>query len=148
MSPFGLKFSQIILHTETSKQMYNWSFLLKFCTSQHSYPVPLISHFYNAAFSPWESTTFQCIIFLYHLIFFLHPLSVLIFLPVLHNFLIKTVLNASFLLCNVINFTNKSIFTVWFTCIFKTHIPWTHPIQCTQQRHGFPSEPRMDRSIE
>ena len=27
MSPFGLKFSQIILHTETSKLMYNWSFL-------------------------------------------------------------------------------------------------------------------------
>ena len=27
MRPFGLKFSQIILHTETSKQMYNWSFL-------------------------------------------------------------------------------------------------------------------------
>ena len=28
MSPFGLKFSQMILHTETSKLMYNWSFLL------------------------------------------------------------------------------------------------------------------------
>ena len=27
MSPFGLKFSQMILHTETSKMMYNWSFL-------------------------------------------------------------------------------------------------------------------------
>ena len=27
MSPFGLKFSQMILHTETSKLMYNWSFL-------------------------------------------------------------------------------------------------------------------------
>ena len=27
MSPLGLKFSQIILHTETSKLMYNWSFL-------------------------------------------------------------------------------------------------------------------------
>ena len=27
MSPFGLKFSQMILHTETSKVMYNWSFL-------------------------------------------------------------------------------------------------------------------------
>ena len=26
-SPFGLKFSQMILHTETSKLMYNWSFL-------------------------------------------------------------------------------------------------------------------------
>ena len=26
MSPFGLKFSQMIFHTETSKQMYNWSF--------------------------------------------------------------------------------------------------------------------------
>ena len=27
MSPFGLKFSQMILHTKTSKLMYNWSFL-------------------------------------------------------------------------------------------------------------------------
>ena len=27
MSPFGLKFSQMILHTETSKLMYNASFL-------------------------------------------------------------------------------------------------------------------------
>ena len=27
MSPFGLKFSQMILHIETSKLMYNWSFL-------------------------------------------------------------------------------------------------------------------------
>ena len=27
MCPFGLKFSQMILHTETSKLMYNWSFL-------------------------------------------------------------------------------------------------------------------------
>ena len=27
MSPFGLEFSQMILHTETSKLMYNWSFL-------------------------------------------------------------------------------------------------------------------------
>ena len=27
MSPFGLKFSQMILHTEASKLMYNWSFL-------------------------------------------------------------------------------------------------------------------------
>ena len=27
MSPFGLKFSQMILHTETSKQMCNWFFL-------------------------------------------------------------------------------------------------------------------------
>ena len=26
-SPFGFKFSQMILHTETSKPMYNWSFL-------------------------------------------------------------------------------------------------------------------------
>ena len=41
MSPFGLKFSQMILHTETSKLMYNLSFLFVVCTSQHSYPVPL-----------------------------------------------------------------------------------------------------------
>ena len=27
-SPFGLKFSQMILNTETSNLMYNWSFLL------------------------------------------------------------------------------------------------------------------------
>ena len=27
MSPFGLKFSPMILHTETSKLMYNWSYL-------------------------------------------------------------------------------------------------------------------------
>ena len=27
MSPFGLRFSQMILHAETSKLMYNWSFL-------------------------------------------------------------------------------------------------------------------------
>ena len=30
MSPFGLKFSQMILHTETSNLMYNWSFLFIF----------------------------------------------------------------------------------------------------------------------
>ena len=29
MSLFGLKFSQMILHTETSKLMYNWSFLFE-----------------------------------------------------------------------------------------------------------------------
>ena len=29
MSPFGLKFSQMILHTKTSKLMYNWSFLFE-----------------------------------------------------------------------------------------------------------------------
>ena len=29
MSPFRLKFSQMILHTETSKMMYNWSFLFE-----------------------------------------------------------------------------------------------------------------------
>ena len=29
MSPFGLKFSQMILHTETSKLVYNWSFLFE-----------------------------------------------------------------------------------------------------------------------
>ena len=29
MSPFWLKFSQMILHTETSKLMYNWSFLFE-----------------------------------------------------------------------------------------------------------------------
>ena len=27
MNPFGLIFLQMILHTETSKLMYNWSFL-------------------------------------------------------------------------------------------------------------------------
>ena len=27
MSPFGLKFSQMVLHTETSKLMYIWSFI-------------------------------------------------------------------------------------------------------------------------
>ena len=27
MSSFGLQFSQMILHPETSKPMYNWSFL-------------------------------------------------------------------------------------------------------------------------
>ena len=27
MSPFGLKFSEMILHTETSNLMYNWFFL-------------------------------------------------------------------------------------------------------------------------
>ena len=29
MSPIGLKFSQMILHAETSKLMYNWSFLFE-----------------------------------------------------------------------------------------------------------------------
>ena len=29
MSLFGLKFTQMILHTETSKLMYNWSFLFE-----------------------------------------------------------------------------------------------------------------------
>ena len=42
MSLFGLKFSQVILHTETSKLVYNLILsLFEFCTSQHSYPVPL-----------------------------------------------------------------------------------------------------------
>ena len=29
MSPFGLKFPQLILHTQTSKLMYNWPFLFE-----------------------------------------------------------------------------------------------------------------------
>ena len=29
ISPFGLKLSQMILHAETSKLMYNWSFLFE-----------------------------------------------------------------------------------------------------------------------
>ena len=29
MGPFGLKFSQMILHTETSELMYNWYFLFE-----------------------------------------------------------------------------------------------------------------------
>ena len=29
MNPFGLKFSQMILHTETSTLMYNWFFLFE-----------------------------------------------------------------------------------------------------------------------
>ena len=29
MSQFGLKFSQMILHTQTNKLMYNWSFLFE-----------------------------------------------------------------------------------------------------------------------
>ena len=44
MSPFGLKFSQTIFHTETSNLMYNLSFLFEVLhkpTAQHSYPVPL-----------------------------------------------------------------------------------------------------------
>ena len=37
----GLKFSQMILHTETSNRCTIEPFSLKLCTSQHSYPVPL-----------------------------------------------------------------------------------------------------------
>ena len=38
MSLFGLKFWLMILHTETSKLMYNWSFLFVVLHKQHSYP--------------------------------------------------------------------------------------------------------------
>ena len=42
MSPFGLKFSQMILHTETSKLMYNLSFLFVVLHKPRLlYPVPL-----------------------------------------------------------------------------------------------------------
>ena len=52
MSPFGLKFSQMILHTERSKLIYNWSFLFEvlhkptllpstFNIDQPSYPAAL-----------------------------------------------------------------------------------------------------------
>ena len=37
MSPFGLKFSQMIIHTETSKLMYNWSFLFVHWASKETY---------------------------------------------------------------------------------------------------------------
>ena len=51
-NPFGLQFSQMILHTETSKLMYNWSFLfVQFCTSQHSYPVPLSTSWSESSFA-------------------------------------------------------------------------------------------------
>ena len=43
MCPFGLKFSQKILHTETSKLMFNWSFL---CVVLHK-PTLLPSTFNN-----------------------------------------------------------------------------------------------------
>ena len=45
MSPFGLKFSQMILHTENTKtDVQLILFSQKFYTNQHSYPVPLKEH--------------------------------------------------------------------------------------------------------
>ena len=45
MSLFGLKFPQMILNTETSKLMYNWSFFSVVLHKQHSYPLPFIMHY-------------------------------------------------------------------------------------------------------
>ena len=46
MSPFGLKFSQMILHTETIKLMYNnWSFLFVVLHKQTLLPSTLNTHF-------------------------------------------------------------------------------------------------------
>ena len=42
MSPFGLKFSQMILHTETSKLMYSWSFLFEVLHKPTPLPSTLI----------------------------------------------------------------------------------------------------------
>ena len=47
MSPFALKFSQMILHTETSKLMFNWSFLFEAFTSQHCMGVTLYYELQN-----------------------------------------------------------------------------------------------------
>ena len=47
MSPFGLKFSQMILHTETSKLMYNWSFLFEVL-----HKPTLLPSTFNAAVTP------------------------------------------------------------------------------------------------
>ena len=51
MSPFGLKFSQMILHTETSKLMYNWSFLFVYSFAQANSPTLLPS-----TFNIWNAT--------------------------------------------------------------------------------------------
>ena len=45
MSPFGLKFSQMILHTETSKLMYNWPFLFVVLHKPTLLPSTFKAHF-------------------------------------------------------------------------------------------------------
>ena len=54
MSAFWLKFSQIILHTEISKQMYNWSFLF---VVWHK-PTLLPSTFKSACY---RATCYRCL---------------------------------------------------------------------------------------
>ena len=67
MSPFGLKFAQMILHTETSKLMYNWSFLFvvlhkptllpsTFKPSWISPPIPKLQKIYGV-----YSNAFECL---------------------------------------------------------------------------------------
>ena len=55
MSPFGLKFSQMILHTETSKLMYNWFFLF---VVLHK-PTLLPSTFKHVPIAPPQNKTKQ-----------------------------------------------------------------------------------------
>ena len=47
MSLFGLKFPQMILHTETSKPMYNWSFLLEVLHKPTLLPCSTFNNFQN-----------------------------------------------------------------------------------------------------
>ena len=52
MSPFELTFSQMILHTDTSKLMYNWSFLFEVLHK----PTLLPSTFKRVSKSRFENT--------------------------------------------------------------------------------------------
>ena len=54
MSPFGLKFSQMILHTETSKLMYNWSFLCYILHKQTLLPSTFNKEYYIESYSIYK----------------------------------------------------------------------------------------------
>ena len=53
MSPFELKFSQMILHTETNKRMYNWSFLFEVL-----HKPTLLPSTFNSALNVWIGALF------------------------------------------------------------------------------------------
>ena len=62
MSLFGLKFSQMILHTETSKLMYNWSFLFvvlhKPTLLPSTFNVSMSDLFLNSIHDRWKKSYF------------------------------------------------------------------------------------------
>ena len=60
MSLFGLKFSPMILHTETSKLMYNWSFLFVVLHKPTLWPSTFnVDYTQCSLYDVWNFTNFE-----------------------------------------------------------------------------------------